>query len=267
VLATHVDPGQLPGALGLLLDALLPNELERRAEQAHERRGFRLRRKDDGSGWLVTRGELDLECGELLQTVLEAERAVDPDGPADTAAWAASRDGTGDDAAATASGRGSLDEQRHDALRNGLRRYLDSGIAGLREKVAPHLSVTVGSTPCHEAPGSLPAVAGVRGPAPAQPRPALVVRQRRHPLRPRPGAHGPGRQPHRTHADRRRASREADRDRRLCEVAGCACGPGAGSCPTTPRPSPSAARRACPTPSCSASATTATCTSDGRCCG
>jgi hypothetical protein len=36
LLATHVEPAQLPGALGLLLDALLPNELERRAEQAHD---------------------------------------------------------------------------------------------------------------------------------------------------------------------------------------------------------------------------------------
>jgi hypothetical protein len=51
-----------------------------------------------------------------------------------------------------------LDQQRHDALRNGLRRYLDSGITGLRDKVAPHLSVTVGLDSLHAAPGSLPAV-------------------------------------------------------------------------------------------------------------
>lgn len=158
VLATSVEPGQLPGALGLLLDALLPDELERRAEQAHDHRGLRLRRKDDGSGWLVTRGDLDLECGELLQTVLDAERAVDPDGPDDTAAWAAARH-DGDDGDSTCAPPRSLDQQRHDALRNGLRRYLDSGIAGLRGKVAPHLSVTVGLDSLHAAPGSLPAVA------------------------------------------------------------------------------------------------------------
>lgn len=40
-----------------------------------------MRRKDDGSGWLVTRGELDLECGELLYTLLTAELAVDEAGP------------------------------------------------------------------------------------------------------------------------------------------------------------------------------------------
>ena len=166
VLATHVEAAQLPGALGLLLDALLPDELERRAERTHDARGLRLRRKDDGSGWLITRGELDLECGELLQTVIDAERAVDPDNPLDTAAWTATSDAahdgsTDDDTTADADRPRprSLDQQRHDALRNGLRRHLDSGIAGTRDKVAPHLAVTVGLDTLHAAPGSLPAVA------------------------------------------------------------------------------------------------------------
>ena len=53
----------------------------------------------------------------------------------------------------------SLDQQRHDALRNGLRRYLDSGIAGLRDKIAPHIAVTVTLDSLHHTPGSLPAVA------------------------------------------------------------------------------------------------------------
>jgi hypothetical protein len=48
----------------------------------------------------------------------------------------------------------SRDEQRHDALRNGLRRYLDSGIAGLRDKVAPHLSSPSGSTACTQRPAA-----------------------------------------------------------------------------------------------------------------
>ena len=51
-------------------------------------------------------------------------------------------------------------QRRHDALRNGLRRYLDSGIAGLRDKVAPHLSVTVSVSALHDAPGALGPVAG-----------------------------------------------------------------------------------------------------------
>ena len=163
VLARHLEPGDLPGALGQLVDALLPNELERRARDAHEERGFRMRLKEDGSGWLVTRGDLDLECGELLHTVLSAELAVDEDTPVDTAAYAHARqDGwqPGDELPSDGGpAPRSLDQRRHDALRNGLRRYLDSGIAGLREKVAPHLSVTVPIQALHDEPGALPPVA------------------------------------------------------------------------------------------------------------
>ena len=163
LLAPHVEPGDLPGALGQLLDALLPDELERRAQDAHELRGFRMRLKDDGSGWLVIRGDLDLECGELLQTVLTAELSADQDNPADTAAYAAARqDGWSpglDLPADGCPGPRSLDQRRHDALRNGLRRYLDSGIAGLRDKTAPHLAVTVSLETLHDGPGALPPVA------------------------------------------------------------------------------------------------------------
>jgi hypothetical protein len=60
----------------------------------------------------------------------------------------------------------SLRQRRHDALRNGLRRLLDSGLLGLRDKIAPHLAVTVGQDTLHDTPGALPAVAasGVRLP-------------------------------------------------------------------------------------------------------
>ena len=163
LLARHLEPADLPSALGQLLDALLPDELERRAEDAHQRRGLRLRLNDDGSGWLLTRGDLDLECGELLQTVLTAELAVDPDNPTDTAAYAQARqDGwTGHDEppGQGCAGPRSLDQRRHDALRNGLRRLLDSGITGLRDKTAPHLAVTVSLDALHDSPGALPAVA------------------------------------------------------------------------------------------------------------
>jgi hypothetical protein len=75
LLARHLEPGQLPGALALLVDALLPNELEMRAQDAHANRGLGLRRNDDGSGWRIADGELDLECGELLSAVLAAVAA------------------------------------------------------------------------------------------------------------------------------------------------------------------------------------------------
>ena len=133
MLARHVEPGDLPGALGQLLDALLPNELERRAERTSDNRGLRLRLKDDGSGWLLTRGELDLECGELLQTVIDTERAVDPDNPTDTAAYTQARDDgwqPGEDLPEQGcGGPRSLDQQRHDALRNALRRLGDPAAA------------------------------------------------------------------------------------------------------------------------------------------
>lgn len=173
LLAQHVEPGDLPGALGLLVDALLPHELERRAADQHDGRGFGLRLKDDGSGWMITRGDLDLECGELLQAFLESELAVDPDSATDTAAWARARAvgwQPGDElpAGGGAAERGpagdcggprSVHQRRHDALRNGLRRYLDSGVAGLRDKVAPHVAVTVSLDALHDMPGALPPVA------------------------------------------------------------------------------------------------------------
>jgi hypothetical protein len=160
LLAVHLEPAQLPGALGTLVDALLPNQLEKRAADGHVNRGFTLRRNHDGSGYHVTDGELDLECGELLETVLQAELAVDEDNPADTAGYEQLRAQgwqPGDELPDT-DGPRSLRQRRHDALKNGLRRYLSSGIAGTRGKVAPHLAVTVGLDTLHGAPGALPAV-------------------------------------------------------------------------------------------------------------
>ena len=165
LLARLVEPAALPGALGQLVDALLPDELERRAEAGHAGRGFGMRLKDDGSGYLITDRDLDLECGELLQVFIDAELAVDPDSPTDTEGFEQLRaEGwqSGDDLPAAAGPR-SLRQKRHDALRNGLRRYLDAGIAGLREKVAPHLAVTVGVDLLQEQPGALPAVSTTTG--------------------------------------------------------------------------------------------------------
>jgi hypothetical protein len=92
VLAGQLEPQLLPSGIGRLLDQLLPHELERRATDRHDERGFGMRRNSDGSGWTITRGDLDLECGELLWTVLQAAMTADPDNPTDTAGWAAARD-------------------------------------------------------------------------------------------------------------------------------------------------------------------------------
>ena len=152
VLAGHLEPGHLRAALGQLVDALLPLQLEDRAERAHRDRALKLVRKSDGSGWTVLQGELDLECGELLHTVLTAARATDPDNPADTAAWTAQHA----DAAGAPVPR-SRRQQDHDALKLALRRLLDSAALGLRDKAVPHLLVTVSLDQLHGAPGALPA--------------------------------------------------------------------------------------------------------------
>lgn len=168
LLAERLEPQLLPAALGQLVDALLPDQLEKRAEDGHADRGFTLTPKSDGSGF-VPSGDLDLETGELLTAVIESELAVDPDNPVDTEQWAQLRDQgwqAGDDLPACAGPR-SMRQRRHDALRNGLRRYLDSGIAGLRDKVAPHVAVVVGIDLLDGVPGGLPAVSasGTRLPA------------------------------------------------------------------------------------------------------
>ena len=131
LLAEHLQPAALPGALTLLVDALLPTALEDRARDGPDQRGLTLRRHDDGSGWTISRGQLDPECGELLHTLLTAELAVDPDNPTDTAAYSTARqtgwqpgldelpDGGGDDRQDRPRPR-SLAQRRHDALRNGL---------------------------------------------------------------------------------------------------------------------------------------------------
>ena len=153
VLAEHVQPSDLRAALARLVDALLPLQLEDRADRAHDDRALKLVRKSDGSGWTVLQGELDLECGELLHTVLTAAHATDPANPADTSSWAAQHD---DEPSAPAPR--SRRQQDHDALKLALRRLLDTGALGQRDKTAPHLLVTVSVDQLQGRPGALPAV-------------------------------------------------------------------------------------------------------------
>ncbi|MCY7364159.1 MAG: 13E12 repeat family protein [Frankiaceae bacterium] len=160
LLATRIEPWQLPGALQLLTDALLPNELDKRAGKGEDEAGLTLNRKSDGSGWRID-GELDLETGELLHTVLTAEEAVDQDNPVDTEAWRRLRANgwqSPDELPASGAPR-SVRRRRHDALRNALRRLLDSAALGSRDKAAPHIAVFTGIGALHGQPGALPAVA------------------------------------------------------------------------------------------------------------
>ena len=164
VLARHLEPGQVRPAVGMLVDALLPNQLAERAENGHRERRLELHR--DEVGWTV-RGRLDLECGELFFTALSASMATDADNPTDTAAAAAARIEGLDPYEDSCRVVRSIVQLRHDALRLLLRRLLDSGALGSRAKVAPQLAVTVTLEALHDQPGALPATAasGSRLPA------------------------------------------------------------------------------------------------------
>ena len=210
------DDPRLPALLrDLAAIVLLPDELEDRAQDAHANRGFGLRLKDDGSGYLITDRDLDLECGELLQAVIDAELAIDPDSPADTQGFEQLRAQgwhSGEEQPAAAGPR-SARQKRHDALRNGLRRYLNAGITGLRDKVAPrrHRRHRPAPGPARRTTGRL---GHHRRPAPAQPDPPLELRQQHRPVRAQPRRQKPGGQPHRTDPQGPRTPSQEAGDRR-----------------------------------------------------
>jgi hypothetical protein len=101
--------------------------------------------------------------------------AVDPDNPKDTAGFGSLRDHgwEGGDELPTGSVPRSLKQRRHDALRNALRRLLDSGALGTRDKIAPHLGATISLPALHAEPGGLPAISTVTG----QPLPLSLIRR------------------------------------------------------------------------------------------
>ena len=129
----------------------------------------------------------------------------------------------------------SLRQQRHDALKNGLRRYLDSGIAGLRDKVAPHLAATFGIDLLARHPGALPAVSTTTGAR----LPASLVR--RWACDSAPGRFVlslGGRVIETSHTERtlkphERRIKKIETGNR-CQMAGCRCGPGSRLVPHHP---------------------------------
>jgi hypothetical protein len=151
VLARYVERSRLRSALERLVDALLPQQLEDAAANAHRERRLELVR--DQSGWTV-RGRLDLECGELLHTALTAAMATDEDNPADTAAAAALREQGLDPYADGCVQVRTTGQRRHDGLRLALRRLLDSGALGQRGRQVPHIAVTVTDAALHRRPGA-----------------------------------------------------------------------------------------------------------------
>ncbi len=89
LLAEHLPPRYLPGALEQLSAALLPQQLEDAAQRAERDRRLTLTRDPDGGGHM--RGRLTPEAYELLHTVLTAAMETDPGNPSDTAGYAAAR--------------------------------------------------------------------------------------------------------------------------------------------------------------------------------
>lgn len=155
MLARCVEPGQLKGCLEMLAGALLPNLLAAQAEDGHRNRGLDLQRKEDGTGWSV-RGDLDLECGELLHTAMTAAMETDPDNPVDTERDAQLRAQGLDPYLDGCTQRRSFRQRRHDGLKLALRRLLDSAALGLRGKHVPHVGVTISEAALHDEPGALP---------------------------------------------------------------------------------------------------------------
>jgi hypothetical protein len=171
VLAGHLEPGQLSGALGELVDALLPMKLQEKADRAELERGLTLVRKPDGAGWRLA-GDLDLLCGERLHTVLQAELTRDPDAPVDTELAGQLRGQGLDpyDVDLDLPGRcrpRSRRERMHDALHRGLTRYLGADLGGAHDKNPVQILVTSTSGAIDGEPGALPArtASGARLPA------------------------------------------------------------------------------------------------------
>ncbi len=181
VLAEHVPARHLRDAVGELTDALLPNQLEARAQRGQDRAGVHLTLHPDGSGWQL-RGDLDLETGELLHTLLGAEARRDAENTRDTADAQTLRDvgldpydSDGPPGPGGAQGAGGIGESAgdpvlrsprrrarrlHDALRLLLQRYLDADLAGSHHKQPVRVTVTVASDLLNGQPGAPAATAG-----------------------------------------------------------------------------------------------------------
>jgi hypothetical protein len=152
-LAEQLPARQLTGPLDEIVTALLPSELDQRADQGHARRGLSLTPLPDGTGWHLC-GDLTLEAGERLWTALRAEAARDPANPTDTTAWEQARN---DGSAGVGPPRGRR-QRLHDALNRLLGRYLEHGLGGTHAKRPVQISVTVHEQTLTSRPGAPPPV-------------------------------------------------------------------------------------------------------------
>jgi hypothetical protein len=161
LLAQQVPLALLPRALAEQRDALLPSELEDRAERAHQQRDLRLQPSFDQQGGRIVI-DADDELYELLWTALHAGAQHDPANPSDTLHAARLR-GDGhepyDPDLALRDGvrrPRSKGQRRHDALTRLLQRYLDAGLAGTLAKTPVSIHVTLTQPQVEDRPGALP---------------------------------------------------------------------------------------------------------------
>jgi hypothetical protein len=160
--ARRVERRLVRSGLERLVDALLPLELEKRAEESIARRGLAMAEHSDRPGG-IAEIEFDEEGWELWHATINAAMATDPDNVTDTAAAAARRAADPAEVDALPARRTML-ERRYDAFKTVLRDWLGSGLAGTRGKVVPHISVLLPVETLHETPGALPAVGGSGSP-------------------------------------------------------------------------------------------------------
>jgi hypothetical protein len=170
LLAQHVPLGMLSAMLEELFLAIVPSELERRAEAAHDRRDLTVTELPDRAGFDI-RIRTDIPLGEKLFTALRSELRRDPANPLDTAAADALRqqgidpfdphvpgvfgaDSLGADSLGPPRSRG---RRMHDALDRLLTRYLEHGMGGMHHKVPVQINVTLTDQSLTAQPGALPA--------------------------------------------------------------------------------------------------------------
>ncbi len=156
ILARTIARGQLKHALDQLVDALLPNQLDKDAIDDERNRQITVIKHPDRPGWDLD-GHLDDELGELWHTALTAAMATDPDNPLDTAMAEALRAQGLDPYADGCVQVRSKGQRMHDALKLVLHKVLAGNVLGVRGKAPVTMSIIVSSEALHGVPGALPA--------------------------------------------------------------------------------------------------------------
>lgn len=155
LMAEHIPVNLLKRSLEQQTDALLPDQLESRSEQAHQKREVRLDPNRFGGGGRITI-DADDELYELATTCLTAEVRRDPANPTDTEA---KRDlfGTEVEEAGDVRFPRTRGQRLHDGLVLLLHRYLAAGLAGTHDKQPVSVLITLSAKNLKNAPGALPA--------------------------------------------------------------------------------------------------------------